>query len=174
MSESPKHFDAIIVGARVAGSAAAIFLARDRRRVLLVDKDSFPSDRLSTHIVLAGGTRVLARLGMLETLERLGGVRFSRMRSIGPDFDYAGDLVRADSDARGLCLGRVLMDAAMIDAARGFESVDFRERFRLTDLLIDDGAIVGIRGEDAHGAHEFHAPLTIGADGMRSSVARIA
>jgi flavin-dependent dehydrogenase len=174
MPDSAKTFDAIIIGARVAGSAAAIFLARDGRRVLLVDKDSFPSDRLSTHIVLAGGTRVLARLGMLETLERLGGVRFAKMRSIGPDFDYGGELVHADSDDRGLCLGRVLMDSAMIDAARSFESVEFCERFRLTDLLIEDGAVVGIRGEDARGSHEFHAPLTIGADGMRSSVAQLA
>ena len=77
MPHSRKTFDAIVVGARVAGSAAAIFLAREGWRVLLVDRDRFPSDRLSTHIVLAGGTRVLARLGMLETLERLGGVRFA-------------------------------------------------------------------------------------------------
>ena len=65
MADSSKTFDAIIVGARVAGSAAAIFLARQGRRVLLVDKDSFPSDRLSTHIVLGGGSQVLARIGML-------------------------------------------------------------------------------------------------------------
>ena len=174
MDDSAKTFDAIIVGSRVAGSAAAIFLARDRRRVLLVDKDSFPSDRLSTHIVLGGGTKVLDRMGVLETLERLGGVRFSRMRSIGPDFDYAGELMRDGADDRGLCLGRVLMDAAMIDAARSFDTVTFRERFRLTDLLIDKGAIVGICGEDAGGVREFHAPLTIGADGMRSSVAQLA
>jgi menaquinone-9 beta-reductase len=174
MSESAKTFDAIIVGARVAGSAAAILLARDGRRVLLVDKDAFPSDRLSTHIVLGGGTKVLERMGVLEMLERLGGVRFSKMRSIGPDFDYSGELARDSADDRGLCLGRALMDAAMIDTARSFEGVTFRERFRLTDLLIEDGAVLGIRGEDASGVHEFHAPLTIGADGMRSSVAQIA
>src|SRR6202167_3536792 len=174
MSELAKNFDAIIVGARVAGSAAAILLARNGLRVLLVDKDAFPSDRLSTHIVLSGGAKVLERMGMLEMLERAGGVRFARMRSIGPDFDYSGDLARNDADDRGLCLGRVLMDAAMIDAARSFEGVMFRERLRLTDLIIEDGGVVGIRGEDASGVHEFHAPLTIGADGMRSSVAQIA
>jgi flavin-dependent dehydrogenase len=174
MSEPAKIFDAIIVGARVAGSAAAIFLARDGRRVLLVDKDSFPSDRLSTHIVLGGGAKVLQRLGTLDLLERLGGVRFSRMRAIGPGFDYGGDLMHDGADDRGLCLGRVLMDAAMIDAARSFECVEFRARFRLVDLLIEDGEVVGIRGEDASGSHQFRAPLTIGADGMRSSVAQIA
>jgi flavin-dependent dehydrogenase len=45
---------------------------------------------------------------------------------------------------------------------------------RLTDLIIEDGAVLGIRGEDTSGVHEFRAPLTIGADGMRSSVAQIA
>jgi len=174
MSGQPKTFDAIIVGARVAGSAAAILLARDKRRVLLIDKDAFPSDRLSTHIVLGGGAKVLGRMGMLEMLERAGGVRFERMRTFGPDFKYGGELARDGADDRGLCLGRTLMDAAMIDAARSFESVEFRERLRLTDLIIEDGAVLGIRGEDASGVHEFRAPLTIGADGMRSSVAQIA
>ena len=174
MSESAKNFDVIIVGARVAGSAAAILLARDGRRVLLVDKDAFPSYRLSTHIVLSGGTKVLERIGMLDMLERAGGVRFARSRTVGPDFDYSGDLMRDGADNRGLCLGRVVMDAAMIDAARSFDCVTFRERVRLVDLLIEDNAVVGIRGEDASGVHEFRAPLTIGADGMRSSVAQIA
>lgn len=174
MSEPAKDFDAIIVGARVAGSAAAIFLARAGRRVLLIDKDAFPSDRLSTHIVLGGGTKVLERMSVLEMLERLGGVRFARMRAIGPDFDYCGELARDGADDRGLCLGRVLMDAAMIDAARSFKGVTFRDRLRVIDLRIEDGAVMGIRGEDASGVHEFCAPLTIGADGMHSSVARIA
>jgi flavin-dependent dehydrogenase len=174
MPDSSKNFDVIIVGARVAGSAAAILLARDGLRVLLVDKDNFPSDRLSTHIVLGGGTKVLERIGVLEMLERAGGVRFARSRTVGPDFDYSGDLMREGADDRGLCLGRVLMDAAMIDAARSFDNVTFREGFRVTDLVIENEAVLGIRGEDASGVHEFRATLTIGADGMRSAVAQIA
>jgi flavin-dependent dehydrogenase len=174
MPDSSTTFDVIIVGARVAGSAAAILLARDGRRVLLLDKDTFPSDRLSTHIVLGGGTKVLERMGVIEMLERAGGVRFARSRTVGPDFDYSGELMREGADDRGLCLGRALMDAAMIDAARSFDNVMFREGFRVTDLIIEDGAVLGIRGEDASGVHEFRATLTIGADGMRSSVAQIA
>ena len=84
MSESPKNLDAIIVGARVAGSAAAILLARAGHRVLVIDKDSFPSDRLSTHIVLSGGTKVLQRMGVLEMLERLGGVRLRGCARLAP------------------------------------------------------------------------------------------
>jgi flavin-dependent dehydrogenase len=174
---SNTSFDAIIVGARVAGSAAAIMLGRRRLKVLLVDKSAFPSDTISTHIVLAGGTQVLSRLGVLDIMERLGGVRFSSMRTAGPGFDYRARLDKlsdASSDIRGLCLTRDKMDAAMVDAARAIECVAMREKFRVADLVIEDGAIAGIRGEDASGAHVFRAPLVIGADGLRSTVARLA
>jgi flavin-dependent dehydrogenase len=170
---SPHDFDAIIVGARVAGSSAAIMLGRKRLKVLLVDKSAFPSDTISTHIVLAGGTQVLARLGMLDMMERLGGVRFSSMRTVGPGFDYCARLDQAD-DLRGLCLTRDKMDSAMVDAARSIECVAMREQFRVTGVIIEDGAIAGIRGEDASGAHIFRAPLVIGADGLRSTFAKLA
>lgn len=173
---SNTHFDAIIVGARVAGTAAAIMLGRRRLKVLLLDKNSFPSDTISTHIVLAGGTQVLNRLGMLETMERLGGVRFSSMRNIGPGFDYTARLDQSlgqANDIRGLCLTRDRMDAAMVDAARAIECVAMREKFRVSDLVIEEGAIAGVRGEDASGTYEFRAPLVIGADGLRSNVAKL-
>ena len=57
---------------------------------------------------------------------------------------------------------------------RATRGVSVRERFRLTDLVIENGAVAGIRGEDQSGSHEFRAALTIGADGMRSTVAKIA
>ncbi len=174
MAPANHDYDVIIVGARVAGTAAAIVLARQGRKVLLVDKAAFPADTLSTHIVLGGGAAVLKRLGVLEMLERIGGVRYSRSRTIGPGFDYCADLQHDGDDNRGLCLGRLKMDAAMLEAARAAGQVDVREQFRLTDLIVEDGAVAGIRGEDPAKSREFRAPLTIGADGMRSTFAKIA
>src|ERR1700684_4634666 len=133
-------FDAIIVGARVAGAGAAIMRGRKRLKVLLVDKNSFPADSISTHIVLAGGARVRARPGMLDTLERLGGVRFSAMRTLGPGFDYTARLDESQNesgDLRGICLTRDRMDAAVLDASRSIECVAMREKFRVTDLVIE-------------------------------------
>ncbi len=173
VSSAAQNFDAIIVGARVAGSAAAIMLGRKHLKVLLVDKSAFPSDTISTHIVLAGGTQVLDRLGMLETLERLGGVRFCSMRTVGPGFDYSAQLENS-KDLRGLCLTRDKMDSAMADAARSIECVAMREQFRVTDIVVNDGVIAGIRGEDSSGTHVFEAPLVIAADGLRSTFARLA
>ncbi len=170
---SHHDFDAIIVGARVAGSAAAIMLGRKRLKVLLLDKNAFPSDTISTHIVLAGGTQVLGRLGVLDTLQRQGGVRFSSMRTVGPRFDYTARLDQSE-DLRGLCLTRDKMDAAMIDAARSIECVAMREQFRVSDVVVENGSVVGIRGEDSSGAYIFRAPLVIGADGLRSTFAKLA
>jgi menaquinone-9 beta-reductase len=170
-----KHeFDVVIVGARVAGSAAAIMLARSGLRVLLLDKAAFPSDTISTHIVLSGGAQVLRRLGAMERLERAGGFRFGSMRTLGPGFDFCADLQSGGHDLRGLCLGRETMDAVMLELAGSFDRVTIQQRFRLTDLVIEHDTVLGVRGEGVTGRSEFHAPLVIGADGMRSPVAKIA
>src|SRR5262245_21949271 len=169
-----QELDVIIVGARVAGSAAAIMLARSGLRVLLLDKATFPSDTISTHIVLSGGAQVLSRIGAMERLERAGGFRFSSMRTLGPGFDFHADLHTAGHDRRGLCLGREKMDSVMLELAGSFERVTIEQGFRLTDLVVEHDAVLGVRGEGRTGASEFHAPLVIGADGMRSSVAKIA
>src|SRR5215469_16958371 len=131
MPNSQQNFDVIIVGARVAGSAAAIMLSRAGLRVLVVDKASFPSDTISTHIVLSGGAKVLTRIGAMEALERVGGFRFGSMRTLGLSFDFRGDLTGNGHDLRGICLGREKMDSVMIDLARSFESVAIRENFRV-------------------------------------------
>ncbi len=110
---------------------------------------------------------------MLDALEGLGGVRYSSMRALGPGFDYSARLDGSD-DIRGICLTRDKMDAAMLDAARAIECVAMREQFRVVDVVTAGGVVVGIRGEDSSGAHEFRAPLVIGADGLRSGVAKIA
>src|SRR6187431_2099559 len=62
------NYDVIIVGARCAGSPAAMLLARQGLRVLLLDHASFPSDTLSTHIIHAPGVAALRRWGLLDQI----------------------------------------------------------------------------------------------------------
>lgn len=169
-----QQYDVIIVGARVAGSAAAIMLGRDRFSVLLLDKAEFPSDTLSTHIVLCGGAAVLAELGATEELMRLGAERFHWTWVCAGEVSFKGANCEPGDAAAGFCLRRFRMDHAMVEMARSLDQVTLREGFRVTDLIVEDGAIAGVRGEDASGRCEFRAPLVIGADGMRSPVAAIA
>jgi flavin-dependent dehydrogenase len=61
-------YDAIVIGARCAGSPTAMLLSRKGYRVLLVDRATFPSDTVSTHIVHPLGIAALSRWGLLERL----------------------------------------------------------------------------------------------------------
>jgi flavin-dependent dehydrogenase len=169
------EYDAVIVGARVAGSAAAILLARQGRKVALLDRAQFPSDTLSTHIVMAGGARVLQRMGALAELKRLGAFEYSGVRIRTPRYDLCGTSRDSSGTAvPGICLTRMAMDAAMVDMARSFDNVTVLEGYRVTGVLTDGAAVVGVRGPTDEGARELRAPLTIGADGMRSTVAQAA
>src|SRR5687768_18198404 len=71
-SMSVVGFDAIIIGARCAGSPTAMLLARQGHRVLLVDRATFPSDTLSTHVVQAPAVAALARWGLLDQVLATG------------------------------------------------------------------------------------------------------
>src|SRR5690242_16676134 len=71
MGERPmaaSSYDVIVVGARVAGAATALLLARRGLRVLAVDQAAFPSDTLSSHQVQLPGVARLARWGLLGRL----------------------------------------------------------------------------------------------------------
>src|SRR3954468_64865 len=61
-----KPYDVIVVGARCAGAPTAMLLARTGYRVLLLDRASFPSDTLSTHVIHAPGVAALQRWGLLD------------------------------------------------------------------------------------------------------------
>jgi 2-polyprenyl-6-methoxyphenol hydroxylase-like FAD-dependent oxidoreductase len=66
------YYDAIVVGARCAGSPTAMLLARRGYRVLVVDRATFPSDTISTHQVHAPGIAHLRRWGLLDQLVATG------------------------------------------------------------------------------------------------------
>src|SRR5688572_27547952 len=66
------EFDAIVVGARCAGAPTAMLLARQGYRVLLVDRATFPSDTVSTHVIHAPGVAALERWGLRDRLAATG------------------------------------------------------------------------------------------------------
>ncbi|HEX4982958.1 MAG TPA: FAD-dependent monooxygenase, partial [Ilumatobacteraceae bacterium] len=67
-----RHYDAIVVGARCAGSPTAMLLARKGYRVLVVDRAAFPSDTVSTHVLHAPAVAALNRWGLLDQVTATG------------------------------------------------------------------------------------------------------
>jgi flavin-dependent dehydrogenase len=169
---SSDTYDAIVVGARCAGSPTAMLLARKGYRVLLVDKATFPSDTMSTHLVHPPGVAALARWGVLERLEASGCPTIdSYSFDFGP-VTIAGSPRPIDGIAHGYCPRRTILDQILVDAAAE-AGVEVREAFAVDEVLAHDGTVTGVRGH-AKGAQAVteRAPVVVGADGRHSVVAK--
>jgi len=166
------RYDVIVVGARVAGAATAMLLARQGLRVLAVDRVSFPSDTISSHQLQVPGAALLHRWGLLGKLTAAGTPPARRVR-----FDAGGGLVMDGQFPA--CEGvdalysprRTLLDSTLVEAARQ-AGAEVRENFRVTHVTGSSGRVTGIRGS-ARGrpAVAETASLVIGTDGKRSLVA---
>ena len=167
-------YDAIIVGARCAGSPAAMLLARKGYRVLLVDKATFPSDTISTHVIWPHGAAVLDRWGLLERLAATGcpPIGLDMVFDVGP-FALKGGVFDANAGRGGFCPRRTILDKLLVDAA--VESgVELREGFVVEDLVRDGDRVAGIKGRSlaSGGAVAERATVVIGADGVHSLIAK--
>jgi 2-polyprenyl-6-methoxyphenol hydroxylase-like FAD-dependent oxidoreductase len=166
-------YDAIIVGARCAGSPTAMLLARQGFEVLLVDRAVFPSDTISTHILWPHGAEILARWGLLDTLAATGAPPICRHMTfdVGP-FALRGAIPDANDGMGGICPRRTVLDSLLANAAAD-AGVDIREGFTVDELLVTDDTVVGVRGHGRDGKPvEEHGRIVIGADGVHSFVAR--
>jgi 2-polyprenyl-6-methoxyphenol hydroxylase-like FAD-dependent oxidoreductase len=165
-------YDVIVVGGRCAGSPTAMLLARSGYRVLLVDKATFPSDTMSTHLVHPPGLAALARWGLLEQLEATGCPPLTRYSyDFGP-VTIAGAPRPAAGLASAHCPRRTVLDTLLVQAAVA-AGAELREAFTVEDVLIDDGRVVGVRGHATGGATVTErAAVVVGADGRHSLVAK--
>jgi flavin-dependent dehydrogenase len=164
-------FDVIVVGARCAGAALAMLVARQGAKVLLLDRSTFPSDIPHGHFVHRHGPRRLRSWGLLERVAvRTPAV--SRMVIDVGDFPLrVGNLIE-DGLPWGYDPRRTTLDKILIDAA--IESgVEFREAVAVSEYVLSDGRVVGVRGRTSTGDEiDELATLTVGADGRRSQLAR--
>ncbi|HVE79470.1 MAG TPA: FAD-dependent oxidoreductase [Gemmatimonadaceae bacterium] len=178
MSVAPTpRWDVIVVGAGPAGSAVATFLARAGRRVLVLDRARFPRPKPCSEYMSPEASRLLAALGALDDVEAAGGAALVGMTVHAPggarihgEFAGAGRH-RAFRD-RGLAVRREVLDAILVRHARA-AGAEVREGVRVGELLVAGGRVVGVRARGGGGdAQQLRARLVIGADGLRSMVAR--
>ena len=166
-------YDVIVVGARCAGAPTAMLLARKGHRALVVDRAAFPSDTVSTHVVHAPGIAALRRWGLLDEVVASGCPPIDTYSfDFGP-FTISGRPLPQDESGTAYAPRRTVLDKVLVDAAAA-AGAEVRERFTVEDVVVEDGAVVGIRGHDEGGRTVVErASVVVGADGRNSHVAKV-
>ncbi|HEX5437685.1 MAG TPA: NAD(P)/FAD-dependent oxidoreductase [Gemmatimonadaceae bacterium] len=170
--------DVIIAGAGPAGCSTAWALARAGVRVLLLDRARFPREKPCAEYLSPQASGILAQMGALARCEDAGAAQLAGMIVRAP----SGSIMRGDFAAdhgfrgfrdRGLALRRLLLDAILLDCARAAGAC-VEEGVRVSDILVDArGRVRGVAAMRGDGqVCERLAPVVIGADGLRSVVAR--
>lgn len=165
-------YDAIIVGARVAGSALGALLGQYGHHVLLLDKAQFPSDTLSTHFFRAPALRVFERLGVLDEVK-------SQAPPLTVMWNYIdGHIIRDPVEAPEehlryfLCERRIALDWTLFQRAQREPNVEVRQGARVKELIKLEGRVAGARWSEAGQVNEARARAVVGADGFYSSIAK--
>jgi flavin-dependent dehydrogenase len=169
-------WDAIVVGAGPAGCAAATLLAREGLRVRLLDKSPAPPPKVCGEYLSPGCLRPLRALGALKPILDAGArplhgmvihtASGRRLRATYPRHASFGDL-----PAHGLAIRRDQLDPILLDLAVK-AGAEFTPCFQASDLLREDGRVVGVLGRERGRPAGFRGRLVIGADGRHSVVAR--
>ena len=167
-----QSYDAIIIGARCAGTATGMLMARDDARVLIVDRETEMFDTLSTHALMRPAVTLLDQWGLLN---QIATAETPVVRST--HFHYGSERIdvpiKPAGNAEGLyaprrwLLDRVLRDAA-VDAG-----AELRTGTGLHALIKDSsGHVIGADLRHPSGDIErVFSDIVIGADGRRSTVA---
>jgi flavin-dependent dehydrogenase len=170
MTSGGSTHEVVVVGARCAGAATAMLLARQGHDVVVVDRAAFPSDTLSTHALSRGGVVQLARWGLLDTVLDSGA---PKVRTASFHFPDGGVLAREIKDRAGvdflLAPRRHVLDMLLVEAALA-AGARFESRVDIAGTVTDDtGRVTGITATDGR---EFRGTFVVGADGLHSRVAR--
>ncbi|MFG2622724.1 NAD(P)/FAD-dependent oxidoreductase [Streptomyces sp. NPDC048507] len=165
-------YDVIVIGARCAGSPTAMLFAQQGYRVLLLEKATFPQDTLSSHYLHQPGVALLARWGLLDALREAGCRPIDHESYQGPEVRLDGFSLPVDGQRTTYAPRRYVLDPILAAGAVA-AGVEFREGCAAHDLLFEDDRVVGVRYTAPDGAEVTErARLVVGADGMRSLVAR--
>ncbi len=162
--------DAVIVGARCAGSTLAIALAERGWDVLMIDRDTFPSETISTHGVYPNTLARFEQLGVMDTLRASHEIPLLASRLIGLGNEVAGLYTPIDGFDRMAVPRRSALDKAIVDTALA-AGAEGRFGERVVDLIgegTDDDPVAGVVLESGE---KVQAKWVFGADGRGSTVA---
>ncbi len=168
-------FDVAIVGAGPAGSATATLLARRGMRVAVMDRARFPRPKPCAEYLSPESSRVLARLGILESLlgtqpAHLTGMRITSPNGVSFVGRFDGTHGFRGFSNHGLALPREVLDTMLLENAVAAGATDFQGSLVEGFSVHGDGVRIEIRRERHR--ESLTADTLVGADGLHSRIAR--
>lgn len=171
MNPTTENFDAVIIGTRCAGNAAAVALAERGVKVLGIDAATFPSDTLSTHLLWPSTMAEIHAIGALAGVEALGAPRMPLAQADLEGIQWQVGYTPYNGINYAMCVRRKGLDEVFLNAAVR-AGAEMRQECRATELIRRDGRVCGVTYVDKDGTERTAlAPLIIGADGRKSFVA---
>ncbi|MBI1722442.1 MAG: FAD-dependent monooxygenase, partial [Gemmatimonadetes bacterium] len=169
-------YDVLVVGGGPAGAATATYAARAGLRVLLVDRAVFPRHKACAEYLSPEASRDLEALGVLEEVEAAGAKKLTGFRLVSDDGAdvvgrFAGSHRFVPFRPYGLALPRATLDSIVLGAAAR-AGADVRQGVTVERLLVEDGVVRGALLREGRRRLELRARAVVGADGLRSVVAR--
>ena len=171
------NFDVIIVGGGPAGSATACYAANEGFKVLLLEKEEFPRDKVCGDAVGGKALKHLEELNMLKTLEKSPHFIFDSVIFSNTKEEKVKVEIK-DSEATGYVYPRINFDWIIFNEAKNRVEKNggfVIQKFRVNNLIIDNednNRIIGVKGKNGVNEKEFYAPITIGAGGVNCPVAK--
>jgi flavin-dependent dehydrogenase len=156
-------YDVIVVGARCAGAATAMLLARRGLDVLLVDRARFPSDVPHGHFIHRHGPSRLHRWGLLDRVLATGCPPITSFVEDLGDFSLRGDDLAVDGVPVGFGPRRAALDAVLVEAAVQ-AGASPRESFPIHALAFEHGRVTGVIGADGRNSRVAKHTQAVGYD----------
>ncbi|OLC39982.1 MAG: hypothetical protein AUH75_08765 [Gemmatimonadetes bacterium 13_1_40CM_4_65_7] len=168
------RWDAVVVGAGPAGATTALLLARAGASVLLIDRARFPRDKACSEYLSPATTEILARLDrdVLAEVESAAHAKLYGMKVVAPSGAAMCGRFRGGPRPYSFALPRTAFDTMLLTAARR-AGAHVCEATTVENLVWGKGAVAGVVARSSNGQRATHnARIVVGADGLRSVVAR--
>jgi menaquinone-9 beta-reductase len=168
------RWDIVVVGAGPAGATTALLLARAGASVLLVDRARFPRDKACSEYLSPATTDILERLGggILDAVEGAVHAKLYGMKVVAPGGAAMCGRFRGGARPYSFALPRTSFDAILV-AAAARAGAQVREGVAVDDLVWQGRSVAGVIARARNGSREeVRARVVVGADGLRSVVAR--
>ena len=168
-------YDLIIVGAGPAGTTAALYAERNNLNCIVVDKATFPRDKICGDALSGKSVRIFDELNLTKEIEQLEGSEINRITFGGPNHKHFDVHLKGNKKnnyiTKGFVIPRKVFDYFLFKKAK--EVTEILEGFKVKDLIYKNGKPVGIKGVNSKGDEQIiEAPIILGCDGAHSIISR--